>query len=207
VSAVLPNCLPSASRACAAAPSLSGTTSSMMALSRPHHVVEFAPVGHVGADEVHPLPEHEGNERLADRPEMYPHVTSRPPQSQHWPPPPRGFSSPPPIYGADKPACQANILPRLGARRPCNADARSRAPARHTPGSLGTLAPRTRAVRRRPRDAWPSRGRRRQCLKYGYATAGFAEPLRLAKRTTTCCARPRRRPSRAFDRVDRRLAG
>jgi hypothetical protein len=51
----------------------------MMALSRPHHVVEFAPVGHVKPVRVHLLPEHEGDERLADGPEMDPHVTSRPP--------------------------------------------------------------------------------------------------------------------------------
>jgi hypothetical protein len=82
----LPNCVPSASRACTAAPSLGGTTSSMMALSRPHHVVEFAPVGHVKPVRVHLLPS-----ALASH---------------------RGFSCPPPIYGADEPACQANILPR-----------------------------------------------------------------------------------------------
>src|SRR5262245_27075171 len=72
VSTIWPNCLPSASRADAAAPSLSGTTSSRIALEpareeQSHHVVELAPVGHRGADDVDLLPEHERDERLAVR--------------------------------------------------------------------------------------------------------------------------------------------
>jgi len=51
---------------------LSGTTSSRIALEpareeQSHHVVELAPVGHRGADDVDLLPEHERDERLADR--------------------------------------------------------------------------------------------------------------------------------------------
>jgi hypothetical protein len=75
--------LPSASRACAAAPSLSGTTSFEDRLEpareeQSHHVVELTPVLHRGADDVDLLPEHERDQRLADRSEVEPHVTSQP---------------------------------------------------------------------------------------------------------------------------------